>query len=176
MEIRHIKFKFLNFTVHVYFELDKESEDINHIMDNVKLQEKSEQLLSPNQIELKLLIEKTINLGNTYSARLDYDKSHQPPNPDKTHIHVFKNGNELFAINRDGTAHDGWHDVEIPGAIFNVLKNKFSDFNFPATRIIENVECDNESIQPLSKDDLNLEKMICQEIDNMDFLKKNIIP
>ncbi len=180
MEIRQIKFKFLDYTVHVYFEFDNEDESPEKLMEYFRLQEKSEHIISDQMMGLKLLLEKKeIDLGNRYSARFDRDTAHQPPKPEKDHIHVFKKGKEIFAINRDGTAHDGWHNVMIPGAIFNILQNKFSSFNFPQSRLIETmlkyVDCNDVEIKTLYAEDPDLDTILCEEIDNMDFLKKHII-
>lgn len=180
MGIRQIKFNFLGKTVHVYFELNNEDESPEKIIEFFRLREKSEPIISDQMMELKLLLEKKdIELGNQYTARLDRDPAHQPPKPEKDHIHVFKKGKELFAINRDGTAHDGCHNVKIPGAIFNVLQNKFSDFKFPPSRIIEQIlkysNCNEVEIKALNSIDPDLDNILCEEIDNMDILSKQII-
>lgn len=51
------------------------------------------------------------------------------------HIHIFNRGEELFAMNIDGTAHDGYHQVKIPDDIAGFLSQK--GFQLPPDNIIE---------------------------------------
>jgi hypothetical protein len=53
------------------------------------------------------------------------------------HLHVYDGKREIFAINKNGTAHDGYHGVRIPNKVFHTLKTRFGDWNFPANQIIE---------------------------------------
>jgi hypothetical protein len=64
---------------------------------------------------------------------------HQPHNPTgKYHCHIYNKGNEIFAINKDSTAHDGFHGVSMPKKVVDTLKLKYPDWVFPNNRIIEN--------------------------------------
>jgi hypothetical protein len=56
-------------------------------------------------------------LGSGYTARVD--GVHVLPG--QRHVHVFLRGNELFALNADGTAHDQSHGVDIPGKVLKRL-------------------------------------------------------
>lgn len=51
------------------------------------------------------------------------------------HIHGYRDGKEFFAMNADGTAHDGYHHVEIPKEWNPLLTSK--GFPIPANNIIE---------------------------------------
>ena len=51
------------------------------------------------------------------------------------HIHGYRDGKEFFAMNADGTAHDGYHHVEIPKEWNPLLNSK--GFPIPANNIIE---------------------------------------
>ena len=61
-------------------------------------------------------------------------------NPDKDHLHVYQKGNELFAINKDGTAHDNSHKVRIPNKIADLIRANYPDFNLPTDNIIESFD------------------------------------
>lgn len=53
------------------------------------------------------------------------------------HLHVYNGNNEIFAINRNGSAHDGYHGVRIPNKVFAALISRFGDWKFPPNQIIE---------------------------------------
>lgn len=73
--------------------------------------------------------------GTKYTYRIDIPFGEQRPGNQK-HIHVLaKNGNELFAMNVDGTAHDGYHKVQIPQDVRTFLFDK--GFSLPPNNIIE---------------------------------------
>lgn len=72
-------------------------------------------------------------LGGPYSA--SFHKAHIPAGLD--HLHVYVKQNELFAINRDGTAHDRSHGVEIPNRVADAIRDKYPDFTLPANNFIE---------------------------------------
>jgi hypothetical protein len=72
--------------------------------------------------------------AKTYLYRID------PPNGEiskgnQKHIHIYKRKSELFAINVDGSAHDGCHGVQIPKKVIPFLQSK--GFPVPKDRIIE---------------------------------------
>jgi len=68
-----------------------------------------------------------------------YSYLKHPPHttPGDYHLHVYADSNQIFAINKNGTAHDGYHGVRIPNKVYNALKSKFHDWTFPADKIIE---------------------------------------
>lgn len=53
------------------------------------------------------------------------------------HIHVLLKGNELFALNIDGSAHDGSHGVRIPNVIKDALPKIFPSCKIPENGMIE---------------------------------------
>lgn len=154
-EIRYRKFEMMGYTIYVYFIVDKR---------DFYLKFKTKRLVESH----KLLLEYCTPLNSTYSVRKDTDKSHIPPDPNKTHLHVFKNGNEIFAINKDGTAHDKSAGKKIPGAIFNTLKQKYPDFSFPPNRIIREmlINADLKEVTIPYLEDENLNAIICEAMDN----------
>jgi hypothetical protein len=91
-----------------------------------------------DESESQLILEaktKGIPLGGDYSY-----KKHSPHIPGGDyHIHGYENQKEIFAINKSGTAHDGYHGVVIPKKAFDALSAKFPDWNWPANRLIESL-------------------------------------
>lgn len=69
-----------------------------------------------------------------YSYRIDKQLGDGGPGRQR-HIHIFYNNNELFALNADSTAHDGYHKVRIPDVLSKFLNDK--GFPVPADNIIE---------------------------------------
>lgn len=69
-----------------------------------------------------------------YGYRIDIPYGEQRPGHQK-HMHIYVKGKELFAINVDGTAHDGYHNVQIPNKIIPFLKDK--GITIPQNNIIE---------------------------------------
>ncbi|MHB1702826.1 MAG: hypothetical protein ACYCS0_01215 [bacterium] len=108
------EFKWLNFNVSeyiVYILLDNSSEKM---------------LLESNNY---------YNFGK-YSARLD-----NPHFSDgQKHIHLYARGNQLFALNKDGTAHDGKlsHQKSIPNVVADFIRNEFPYIKIPVNNLIEN--------------------------------------
>ena len=76
--------------------------------------------------------------------RFDRDSAHCPPDPNKDHIHLFQKNNQIFALNRDGTAHDGCHGVTISKSICDKIQQHFPDFVIPQNRYIESMEIEDE--------------------------------
>lgn len=72
-------------------------------------------------------------LGGQYSARLD--KAHSSTGQD--HLHIYAKNNQLFAINKDGTAHDRSHGAQIPNRVAAAIRAEFPDFRLPTSGIIE---------------------------------------
>lgn len=72
-------------------------------------------------------------LGGTYSMRQDSPHSTKGQN----HIHVYCKNNQLFAINKDGSAHDQSHGVRIPNKVARKLRVQLPDYKIPGNNIIE---------------------------------------
>ncbi len=53
-----------------------------------------------------------------------------------THLHIYNRQNQIIAINKDGTAHDRSHGVEIPHRVADALRRRFPDWNIPDNNII----------------------------------------
>lgn len=96
---------------------------------------------------------KTFQVGKTkYWYRID--KPFGEPKPGKQeHMHGFirkkKNYQDIFAVNKDGSAHDGWHNTSIP-TDFNPILNA-NGFRIPKGNLIEMV------MIPAKNDNLLLE-------------------
>ena len=91
--------------------------------------------------EYQLLNEsKYQNWGKGVEVRFDRDSAHRPLDPNKDHIHVYCKNKQLFALNRDGTAHDGCHGIYIPQKLANKIKVEFPDFKIPENRLIESLD------------------------------------
>ena len=69
-----------------------------------------------------------------YSYRIDKQQGDGGPGRQR-HIHLYYNGEQPFAMNVDGTAHDGYHQVKIPSELVPFLKGK--GFAIPTNNIIE---------------------------------------
>jgi hypothetical protein len=81
-------------------------------------------------------IDRGTSLGGIYSAI-----KHKPhTNPGEYHLHIYKRGNQIFAINKDGTAHDQSHQYKIPKKVVVGLKQKFPDWKIPKNNFIESVD------------------------------------
>jgi hypothetical protein len=74
-----------------------------------------------------------VPLCGPYSFRKD--APHSPLG--QYHIHVYRKGDQLFAINADGTAHDQSHGVRIPNKVADALRKTFPDVVLPAANVIE---------------------------------------
>lgn len=69
-----------------------------------------------------------------YTYRIDKQQGDGGPGRQR-HIHIFYDGKELFALNADSTAHDGYHQVKIPDELVPFLTDK--GFTVPDNHIIE---------------------------------------
>jgi hypothetical protein len=76
--------------------------------------------------------QKGVSLGGQYSAI-----RHTVPEPGKEHIHVYARGNDIFALNKDGTAHDKSHGVTIPNRVADAIRTHFPNFSLPPNNFIE---------------------------------------
>jgi hypothetical protein len=80
---------------------------------------------------------KLIEFGNIYSV-----VKHKPhTSKNQYHIHVFIKGNEIFALNIDGTTHDHKHGIIIPVKVADVLKKMFPKFTFPKDNFVKMAYC-----------------------------------
>ncbi|MCF7802493.1 MAG: hypothetical protein K9N34_10820 [Candidatus Marinimicrobia bacterium] len=65
-------------------------------------------------------------------------KKHPPHIPNgQSHLHLYMKNNKLFAINKDGTAHDKSHGITIPKKVGEKLRIIFPDYKIPKNNIIE---------------------------------------
>lgn len=90
-------------------------------------------------IEARALCEseqKGKNLTGQYSYRID--KPHV--NPGEKHIHVYKKGDEIFALNFSGSAHDDSHQTYIPNKVATAIKNKIPEIKIPDDNLIESFQ------------------------------------
>lgn len=71
-----------------------------------------------------------------------YSVQKHPPHtqPGQHHLHLYAKNNHLFAINKDGTAHDQSHGVRIPNKVADELKKQFPDFSIPLDNMIESAD------------------------------------
>lgn len=69
-----------------------------------------------------------------YSYRIDKQLCDGGPGRQR-HIHIYYKNNEIFALNADSTAHDGYHKVKIPDVLSSFLNDK--GFPVPPDNIIE---------------------------------------
>jgi hypothetical protein len=74
-----------------------------------------------------------IPLGGQYSAQLH--KSHGAAG--QKHIHVYAKNNELFALNKDGSAHDASHQIRIPNKVAKAIQSTFPAITLPPGNFIE---------------------------------------
>lgn len=70
--------------------------------------------------------------------RYRIDGPHDPMTGQR-HVHVYKNNNELFSLNWNGSGHDNSKGSEIPKKVFDHLKAKHPDLKLPDSRIIESI-------------------------------------
>ncbi len=83
---------------------------------------------------------KGIPLTAAYSAQYHTDRTNRGQN----HIHVYCKNNQLFALNRDGTAHDKSHGVRIPNKVAKAIQTHFPDVQLPPKNIIECASLEDE--------------------------------
>lgn len=76
---------------------------------------------------------KGMPLGGQYSAQLH--GVHSPVG--QQHIHVYAKNNQLFSLNKDGSAHDASHQTQIPNKVAKAIQNNFPGFTLPPNNIIE---------------------------------------
>lgn len=76
---------------------------------------------------------KGVPLVGVYSYRKD--PPHIPSG--QYHLHLFMKQNQIFAINKDGTAHDRSHGAQIPKKVADALRKEFPDWTIPESGLIE---------------------------------------
>ena len=80
-----------------------------------------------------ILESKRISIGRGYSV-----EKHSPhTSENQYHLHLYRKQNQLLAINKDGTAHDQSHGLEIPKYPLGYLRKNFPEFDIPENGIIE---------------------------------------
>lgn len=82
-----------------------------------------------------------IALGGPWAAQ--YHRAHTTPG--QNHIHVYYRNNQVFALNRDGTAHDRSHGVRIPNRVADAIRYHFPDIQLPPDNIIECATLEDEA-------------------------------
>lgn len=74
--------------------------------------------------------------GTQNSYRLDRSNTSTKT---KDHVHIFyKTNKQLFAVNKDGTAHDNSHQTIISKSVANYLRNELG-FDIPTNNMIETI-------------------------------------
>lgn len=76
---------------------------------------------------------KIYSLGGQYTAQLHRAHSHVG----QDHIHVYAKNGQIFALNRDGTAHDRSHNQRIPNKVAEAIPKYFPGFKIPPNNLIE---------------------------------------
>lgn len=80
-----------------------------------------------------------IDLGGPHSARKD--PACIPIS--KKHLHILKGMNQIFAINYDGTGHDGSTGYKISNKLADKMRDTFPDIRIPDNNVIESINiCD----------------------------------
>lgn len=72
--------------------------------------------------------------GTKYTFRIDQPNGEPRPGNQK-HIHIYGKKGQLVAMNVDGSAHDGYHQVRIPDDVVPFLQKK--GFTLPPDNIVE---------------------------------------
>ncbi len=82
-----------------------------------------------------LLVEdcKYVDLGK--GREVFYHTAHVPPGQD--HLHFYQNDSKLYALNRDGTAHDASHGKVMAGWARDAVKDNYPGFTLPQGGLIE---------------------------------------
>ena len=113
----------------------------NVIIDTITVSEQLNTQLDKSNLvlEAKVLFSPIHGVKN-YTYRIDKQLGDGGPGRQR-HIHLYKNGEEQFAMNVDATSHDGYHQVRIPDDIVPFLQSK--GFQIPANNIIELKQFDN---------------------------------
>lgn len=83
--------------------------------------------------------------GNVGQYTYRIDSPHDSVNG-QHHVHFMQKGKDLFALNKDGSAHDGCHGVRINNKILDALPKIMPGITVPKDGIIEShyKKCDSE--------------------------------
>ena len=85
----------------------------------------------------KLIISEARTKGINLTGPYSYIK-HPPHNPTgENHLHIYCKMNQIFAINKGGTGHDGSSGYRIPNRVADELRRIFPKWNIPNNNIIE---------------------------------------
>lgn len=76
---------------------------------------------------------KGLPIGGKYSAQLH--SAHSAVG--QQHVHVYAKNNQLFALNKDGSAHDASRKIQIPNKVAKAIQGKFPWFTLPPDNLIE---------------------------------------
>ncbi|WP_372786001.1 hypothetical protein [Phenylobacterium sp.] len=64
-----------------------------------------------------------------------FHRAHVPNTQD--HVHFVQDGRKLYALNRDGTAHDASHGKQMHRWAMDAVKDRYQDFVIPKAGLIE---------------------------------------
>lgn len=67
------------------------------------------------------------------------------------HLHVYLKQNQIFSLNKDGTAHDKSHGVRIPNRVADAIRELFPDFDLPEDNLIETIAKDEDLIKRINE-------------------------
>lgn len=88
--------------------------------------------------ENRALVENRKFLGKTGQFTVMLDSPHVSSG--KQHLHLFARGNELLAVNVDGSSHDGSRGQQIPNKVADFLIKKLPWIQLPPGNLIEWVD------------------------------------
>lgn len=66
-----------------------------------------------------------------------FHRGHVPNSQD--HLHFLLKGKKLYALNRDGTAHDASHGNQMHRWAMDAVQNRYPDFKIPPRGLIESM-------------------------------------
>ncbi len=90
-----------------------------------------------NVEEPAILLQEARHRGISLAGPYSVDKHSPHTSKNDYYLHVYLKNNQIFAINKDGTAHDCSHGCEIPRVAADSLRAMFPDYKFPDNNIIE---------------------------------------
>ena len=93
--------------------------------------------LYPSSIREKDRIEEARHRGDPLIGKYTVRRDTPHSDSGQYHLHVYDRNNQLFAINKDGTAHDQSHGCRIPNKAADALRSMYPDFCFPRDNFIE---------------------------------------
>jgi hypothetical protein len=117
--VDYIRFKLDKWTVDIWFD------DADH-----------------NQQPIKQMLNEANHRGIPLVGTYSYQKHNSHGAAGQYHLHLYNRNNQIFAINKDGTAHDASHKAEIPNVVADALRQKFPDWTIPDNNIIEGANAD----------------------------------